>query len=56
MNSVVAKLLKYHLHFNNLKVFTFIYMGKVQSIYLAPSKDSKKYSLDLSSQQVYIMK
>lgn len=57
MNSVVVKLLKQHLHFNNLKVFTYSYMWEkyTLSIYLAPSQDSRKYILDLTSQQVYIM-
>lgn len=39
MNSVVVKLLKQHLHFNNLKVFTYSYMWEkyTLSIYLALS-------------------
>lgn len=58
MNCVVVKLLKQHLHFNNLKVFTYLYSQEkcTLSIYPAPSKNSRKYSLDLISQQVSIMK
>lgn len=58
MNSAVVKLLKQQLHFNNLKVFTYLYIWEkcTLSICLAPTERQQKAHLGFNQSASFYYK